>query len=166
MVPLMIRDPEYELWLKGVHEDIKADTLWRMSAYRFSLYAMSRAQADVKYFARCRETRGLIDQLLRAVGGISANLEEGTVGRAAASGRTSEYALGTARESRGWYYKCALALPPEILSARMALFTQIVRILTVVVPAERESITRWRAKRKPPVAQSPLDAQPPPDHLE
>jgi len=44
----MIRDAEYELWLKTIPADIKADTLWKMSAYRYSLYAMSRAQADIR----------------------------------------------------------------------------------------------------------------------
>ena len=158
IVGFMIRDPDYERWLRTVPVDITDDTLWRMTAYRYSLYAMAKSQSDVPVLARCRETRGLIDQLLRAVGGISANLEEGY---SRSSGRERahfyEYSLGSARESRGWYYKCAVALPGEILIARMSLLTQIVRILTVVVPEERASKTSWRAKREKGDGQALLD---------
>ena len=153
----MIRDPDYERWLRTLPTDITEDTLWRMTAYRYSLYAMAKSQSDVPVLVRCRATRGLIDQLLRAVGGISANLEEG-YSRSSSRERAHfyEYSLGTARESRGWYYKCAVALPGEILLARMSLFTQIVRILTIVVPAERASNTSWRARRdKPDVTRQP-----------
>jgi len=40
----MINDPEYERWLRTVPAEITQDTLWRMTAYRYALYAMSRAQ--------------------------------------------------------------------------------------------------------------------------
>ena len=120
-----------------------------MTAYRYALYAMSRAQADVPHFEQCRVTRPHIDQLLRAVGAISANLEEG-YGRSGAADRAHfyEYALSTAREARGWYYKCASALPVEVLSSRLSVFTQIIRILTTTVPEVRASKTRWRPRRE------------------
>ncbi|HEY5413670.1 MAG TPA: four helix bundle protein [Gemmatimonadaceae bacterium] len=145
----MINDPEYERWLRTVPAEITQDTLWRMTAYRYALYAMSRAQADVPFFEQCRATRPHVDQLLRAVGAISANLEEG-YGRSGAADRAHfyEYALSTAREARGWYYKCALALPAETLASRLSVFTQIIRILTKTVPEVRASKTRWRPRRE------------------
>ena len=157
----MIRDPEYEAWLRTVPADITDDTLWRMTAYRYALYAMSRAQVDVAALTRCRETRPLTDQLLRAVGAISASLEEG-YGRSGGPDRAHfyEYALSTAREARGWYYKCSCALPAETLNARMAVITQIIRMLTKAVPEVRDSKTRWRPRRAKP------DLEPPPDHNE
>ena len=149
----MIRDPEYDLWLRTVPPDITSDTLWRMSAYRFAMYAMSRAQANVPSLLRCRETRPRVDQLLRAVGAISANLEEG-YGRSGGKDRAHffEYALSTAREARGWYFKCAPALQAEVLGARLSVLTQIIRLLTTVVPLERDSKIRWREKREKPDA--------------
>ena len=145
----MINDPEYERWLRTVPAEITQDTLWRMTAYRYALFAMSRAQADVALFERCRETRPHIDQLLRAVGAISANLEEG-YGWSGAADRAHfyEYALSTAREARGWYYKCASALAAATLASRLSVFTQIVRILTKTVPEVRASKTRWRPRRE------------------
>jgi hypothetical protein len=58
----MIHDPEYDQWLRTIPADIRNDSLWRLSAYRFALYAMSRAQGDVAALRHCRETRPLIDQ--------------------------------------------------------------------------------------------------------
>jgi four helix bundle protein len=156
----MINDPDYEAWLKTVPPDITQDTLWRMTAYRYALFAMSKAQADVPLFEHCRETRPHIDQLLRAVGAISANLEEG-YGRSGGADRAHffEYALSTAREARGWYYKCASALPANTVSARLSVFTQIIRMLTKAVPDVRASKTRWRPRRE-------SHDTPPPEHNE
>jgi four helix bundle protein len=153
----MINDREYERWLRTVPAEITQDTLWRMTAYRYALFAMSRAQADVSFFERCRETRPHIDQLLWAVGAISANLEEG-YGRSGAADRAHfyEYALSTPREARGWYFKCAAALPAEVLSSRLSVFTQIIRMLTKAVPEVRASTTRWRPRRE-------SDNKPPPE---
>ena len=157
----MIRDAEYERWLRTVPADITEDTLWRMTAYRYALYAMATAHADIRSLTQCRESRPHIDQLLRAVGGISANLEEG-YGRSGAHDRAHfyEYALSSARESRGWYYKCTRAFPPVVLSARMSLLTQIIRMLTVIVPQIRDSKHRWRPRREE------ADTAPPPNHHE
>jgi len=152
----MINDPEYERWLRTVPAEITEDTLWRITAYRYALFAMSRAQADVPLFEHCRETRPHVDQLLRAVGAISANLEEG-YGRSGAADRAHfyEYALSTAREARGWYFKCASALPAETLSFRLSVFTQIIRLLTKTVPEVRASKTRWRPRREPDAKRLP-----------
>jgi len=145
----MIRDPEYEAWLATVPPTITEDAIWRMTVYRYALYAMSRAQADLPDLQRCRESRPHIDQLLRAVGSISANLEEG-YGRSGAADRAHffEYAVSTARESRGWYYRCGRALSPETLTARLELLTQIIRMLTRIIPATRDQKVRWRPQRK------------------
>ena len=152
----MINDPEYERWLRTVPAEITEDTLWHMTAYRYALFAMSRAQADVPLFEHCRETRPHVDQLLRAVGAISANLEEG-YGRSGAGDRAHfyEYALSTAREARGWYFKCASALPAPPLYVRGSVFTQIIRLLTKTVPDVRASKTRWRPRREPDVKPLP-----------
>ena len=119
----MIRDPEYEAWLATVPPTITEDAIWRMTVYRYALYAMSRAQADLPDLQRCRESRPHIDQLLRAVGGISANLEEG-YGRSGVADRAHffEYAVSTARESRGWFYRCGRALSAETEARRIHLF--------------------------------------------
>jgi hypothetical protein len=91
------------------------------------------------------------------VGAISADLDEGY---SRSSGRERahyyEYAAGSARESRGWYYKSAAAFPPDLLAARLALFSRIVRILTAIIPRERLlKVEPRRAKPAPVVPPIP-----------
>ena len=156
----MLTDPEYIAWLRTVPTDFTADPLWRMSAYRFSLFLMTKSQDDLAFILRCQETRALADQLLRAIGGISANLEDG-YSRSSSRERAHfyEYSLSCSREGRGWYFRCARAFPTQILTARLALLTQLVRILTAVVPDERRSNKTWRPKRDEPRPDPPLDHQ-------
>ena len=92
------------------------------------------------------------------MGGISANIDEG-YSRSSGKERAHfyEYALGSARESRGWYYKCSVALPPLVVVARTGRLSQIVRILTVVVPREREINSIWRKRASVPGKTPPLD---------
>ena len=51
--------------------------------------------------------------------------------------RFYEYALGSARESRGWYYKARHVLGEAVGDHRMGLTTQIVRLLIKMVPDQR-----------------------------
>ena len=124
---------------RTVPPDITTDTIWRTPAYRLALFVMSTAQADVPRLPVNRSTRPHVDQLLRAVSAISADLDEGY---SRSSGRERahyyEYAVGSAREARGWYYKCAAAFAPEVVAARLARLSRIIRILTAVIPRERE----------------------------
>ena len=155
----MTDDIDYDTWARLVPPEITTDTIWRTPAYRLSLFAMACAQLDLPLLVRHRASRPHVDQLLRAVGGISASLDEGY---SRSSGRERahyyEYALGSARESRGWYLKCAAALPADLVRRRIALFSRIVRILTVVVPRERAE-----SSMKPKRRNLPND-EPPPDH--
>lgn len=146
----MLNDPEYSAWLRTVPPDFTEDTMWRMAAYRYSMFLMTKSQDDVALIIRCRETRALANQLLIAVGGISANLEDG-YGRSSSRERAHfyEYSLSCAREARGWYFRCARAFPRDLLTVRLRLLTQIIRILTKVVPEERESIKPLRRPESP-----------------
>src|SRR5688500_14002204 len=99
----MTDDAKFEGWARTVPPEITTDTIWRTPAYRLSLYVMSVAQLDVPKLLANRSTRPHLDQLLRAVGAISADLDEGY---SRSSGRERahyyEYAAGSAREARGW----------------------------------------------------------------
>jgi len=145
----MLNDPEYTAWLRTVPPEFTEDTMWRMSGYRYSLFLMTKSQDDVAFIIRCQETRSLADQLLDAVSGISANIEDG-YSRSSSRERAHfyEYSLSCAREARGWYFRCARAFPKTLLTARLRLLTQIIRILTKVIPEEREAIRPWQLRRE------------------
>ena len=83
------------------------------------------------------------DQLLRAVGAISSNVSEGysrTTGPERA--RYYEYALATTRESKDWYFKARHVLGDDVVEQRLEVLERIIRILTAIVPRERENKSR------------------------
>ena len=96
----------YETWVKTVPAEITGDSLWKMEAYRLALFAADLGWHDVTKLAGDRRTLDLAGQLYRAVGSVEANISEGySRGSGRDRARFYEYALGSARESRGWYYK-------------------------------------------------------------
>lgn len=75
------------------------------------------------------------------MGSISANLAEGySRGTGRDRARFYEYALGSARESRDWYYKGRHILGPAVTTHRLNLLTQIIRLLLTMVPQQRQEI--------------------------
>src|SRR5690348_11060557 len=88
-----------------------------------------------------RRTIGLSDQLYRALGSIRANVSEG-YSRSSGKDRAHfyEYALGSAREGRGWCYNGRHILGGAVAEHRTRLLTQIIRLLLTMVPEQR-SIT-------------------------
>src|SRR5688572_7322969 len=96
----------YEDWLKTVPEEFTGDALWRMEVYRLAVFAGELAWPDVSKLVSERRTLSLSDQLFRAVGSVAANIAEGySRGTGKDQARFYEYALGSAREARGWYFQ-------------------------------------------------------------
>ena len=85
-----------------------------------------------------RRTRRLSDQLYRALGSIGANLAEGySRGSNKDRARFYEYSLGSARESRDWYYKARHVLGEGVTNHRLEYLTHIIRLLLTMVPQQR-----------------------------
>jgi four helix bundle protein len=143
-------------WAKTqVPEAIRSDPIWRLPAYRYSLFLADQLRAAERQIRRAC-TRRTADQLLDAAQSISANIAEG-YSRTGGPERAKffEYANSSARETRDWLFKVRKALDPTMASALIELVTRIMKILTAVIPREREStITRarlpQRAKPRPP----------------
>ena len=125
-------------WGESVPEEITGDPLWRLEAYRLALFAAELGWHDVTKMMRDQRMRSLSDQLYRALGSISANIAEGySRGTGKDRARFYEYALGSARESRDWYYKARHKLGDSVAQHRVSLLTQIVRLLLAMVPQQR-----------------------------
>ena len=128
----------FDAWIETLPDEIKQDALWKVEAYRLSFFLSEICWHDVSELIKDQRTRGLADQLYRAVGSVSANIAEGyskSTGRDRA--RFYEYALGSARESRDWYYKSHHILRDEVVQHRIKLTTQIIRLLLTMVPQQR-----------------------------
>ncbi|MBN1954980.1 MAG: four helix bundle protein [Anaerolineae bacterium] len=128
----------YEEWLQSVPAELTADPLWRMKVYRLALFAGDLGWNDVSRLMQDQRTRSLADQLYRALGSIGANIAEGYSRRSRRDqARFYEYALGSAREARTWYYQGRHVLPSPVLTHRLDLLTNIIRLLLTIIPSER-----------------------------
>jgi four helix bundle protein len=133
----------YEEWESAVPKEIKADTLWKVTTYRLALFLSDLAWQDVTKLMRDRRMFGLADQLYRAVGSVSANIAEGySRGTGKDRARFYEYALGSIRESRDWYYKARHVLGEDAFTHRLQIVTRITQLLVTMVPQQRGQILR------------------------
>ena len=125
-------------WLDSVPRELKEDSLWRMEVYRLSVFAADLAWPDATRLIQDKRTISLADQLYRAVGSVSGNIAEG-YGRQSGKdqARYYEYALGSAREGRNWYYQSRHVLTDLVAQHRIQLLTQIIRLLLTIIPSER-----------------------------
>ncbi len=125
-------------WVISLPKDITSDSLWKMEAYRLALFACEIGWHDVTELIKDKRTQSVADQLYRSLGSVSANIAEGYshhTGKARA--QYYQYALGSARESRDWYYKAHHVLKQEVVNHRIALVTQVIKLLLAMVPQQR-----------------------------
>jgi four helix bundle protein len=128
----------FEEWLRSVPPELTGDPLWQMKVYRLALFGGDLAWVDVSRLVEDKRTTALADQLYRAVGSISTNIAEGYSRQSGKDqARFYEYALGSAREARTWYYLGRAVLPEVVISHRLPLLTHIIRMLLTIIPGER-----------------------------
>jgi four helix bundle protein len=136
----------YDEWIKSVPSEIINDSLWKMEAYRLALFAAEIGWLDVTKLSQDRRTWDLSSQLYRALGSVSANVSEGySRGTGRDRARFYEYALGSARESLGWYYKGRHVLRDEVVKHRLQFLSQIIRLLLTMIPDQRGSVLKEEA---------------------
>ena len=128
----------FEEWQDTVPDAIRKDPLWRVQAYRLALHLGDTSWNDVSRLAQDKRTRALSDQLYRSVGSISANIAEGySRGGGRDRARFYEYALGSAREARDWYYKGRHVVGDERARGQIAALASIVRLLLTMTKDQR-----------------------------
>ena len=117
----------YEEWLGQVSASIVQDPLWSFETYRKALFLSDLAWFDVEKLLQDTRGRAIAGQLLDAAGSVPANIEEG-FGRGYGKdyGRFLKIALGSARETRGWYYRSRHVFDPAMLERRVKLADEII----------------------------------------
>jgi len=135
----------YEEWLAQVPENLKRDPLWQFQAYQKAILLYDLAWEDCERLRKDLRGRAVAQQLIRRAGSVCANIEEG-FGRG--YGREYAYflrvALGSARETRGWYYRARKLLAGDVVAHRMALTDEIIAILVPVSEKQRQYGMRKR----------------------
>ncbi len=131
---------KYEEWEQGVPHSIRKDLLWRVEAYRLGLFLAELAWHDTVKIQALRRY-SLADQLYRAAGSVSANLAEGySRGTGKDRSKFYEYSLGSARETRDWYYKARHALGETVVNHRIELTSSLIRLTLSMIKTERAKL--------------------------
>ncbi len=139
---------KFDEWVSSLPKEITGDSLWKMEAYRLALFATEVGWHDVTELMKDRRTMETADQLYRALGSVSANLAEGYSHHTGKSrAQYYQYALGSAREARDWYYKSHHILKEEVIQHRISFLTQIIKLLLIMVPQQRGKTLTLREEK-------------------
>jgi four helix bundle protein len=117
----------YEEWEQNLHHRVKNEPVWGFFGYRKALFLYDLVWKDSEKLMEDRRGKAITDQIIRSAGSISANMEEG-YGR----GYGKEYAyflrvsVGSARETKGWYWRGRHLLSPAVPDHRLALLDEII----------------------------------------
>jgi four helix bundle protein len=129
--------------LETVPSELTNDPIWKLDVYRLALFADHIGWNDVLALSRNNLMYSVADQLHRSLGSISANLTEGySRSKGLDRARFFEFSLGSARESRDWYYKSRHVLSAEVIRHRLGLVTQIIAMLTPMISHQRKHAIR------------------------
>ncbi len=128
----------YDEWIQTVPQAMTTDPLWNLKVYRLALFVADIGWHDVTKLMHDKRTLDLANQLYRALGSIGGNMAEGySRGSGKDRARFYEYSLGSARESRNWYYNGRHVLGDKVAEHRMNLLSEIARLFLAMLPAER-----------------------------
>ena len=128
----------YNDWLGAVPESIPNDAVWKMVVYKQALFLGELSWFDVTKLMQDRRRRRVADPLYRSTGSISVNIAEGySRSSKKDQARYYEYALGSTRETRDWYYKARNTLEQEVSNHRLSICVQIIKQLLKIIPNTR-----------------------------
>ncbi len=131
---------EYAEWERCVPQAMQREPNWGFTGYRKALFLYDLCWTDCENLNKNLSGRAVSQQLIRSSGSISANIEEGQ-GRG--FGKDRDYflrvALGSARESKGWYYRAKAILKSDVLDHRWALLDEIIALLITELNKQRRS---------------------------
>jgi four helix bundle protein len=120
----------YTEWEASVPQAITCEGHWQFYGYRKALFFYEVCWQDCERLQKHGLGRAVAQQLIRSAGSISANIEEG-YGRGYGKERLRflRISLGSARESKGWYYRAKELLLPNVLEHRLGLASEIIALL-------------------------------------
>lgn len=135
----------FKEWEREPPVDLFGDPMWRLPAFRISLFLVEIGRGDVRLLLRSGAPADSIKQLQRCIPSIKANISEGYSkfsGKERA--RFYETALASAREAREWYRDLGFWLGRSAAEERGMLLTRVIKVLTVAIPQEREGASEAR----------------------
>ncbi len=124
----------YGEWQAQVPAQIRAEKVWQFYGYRKALFFYDLCWQDCERLRKHPLGKAVAQQLIRSAGSISANIEEG-YGRGYGKDRLRflRFSIGSARESKGWYYRAKSLLAPEVLDHRLSLAGEVIALLATEI---------------------------------
>ena len=132
------RPTSFQSWELTVPPPIRASPLWNYVAYPKTLFLYDLVWFDCETLMKDLRGRAIAEQIVRSAGSISANIEEGYgrgLGRDYA--RFLGFALGSARETQGWYLRARHLLSEQVLEHRLALLDEIIALLVTTIAQQK-----------------------------
>ena len=132
------RPTSFETWQETVPQQIRKCSLWKYAAYPKALFLYDLVWFDCEKLEQERRGRAIEEQIIRSAGSISANIEEGYgrgLGRDFA--RFLSFALGSARETQGWYLRARHSLTTQVLDHRLKLLDEIIALLVITTSQQK-----------------------------
>ena len=132
----------FDEWVAKVPDSLKRDPVWGFAAYPKALLLADLAWEDSGKMLDDVRGKAVARQLIRGAGSVSANIDEG-YGRGidrAEYVQFLRFALGSARESRSWYFKARALLADEIVQHRMNLCSEIIALLVTAIKNRKNSL--------------------------
>ena len=129
----------FEEWLAEVPAAITGEEMWQFFGYQKALFLYDVCWQDCEKLIAHPLGKPVAQQLIRSTGSISANIEEG-FGRGFGKSRDNflRIALGSARETKGWYYRAKERLSPEIVKHRLSLVSEVIALLITEINRSRK----------------------------
>lgn len=128
----------YKEWLEAAQGYLTDDPLWKFETYRKACFVNDLAWIDCESMLEDSRGKSIVYQLTRSIGSISANIEEG-YGRGFGKdyARFLRIALGSARESKGWYHRSRYLLDESVVEHRIGLIEEI--IIGLVLTSQKQA---------------------------
>ena len=132
------RPKSFDEWQATVHKSIRQDPLWEYVGYQKALFVSDLAWFDCERMLKDTRGRVVAGQLYDAACSISANIEEGySKGFGLDYARYLTIALGSARETRGWYWRGRRFVTSKVFEHRYAVLDEVIALLKTTIPQQR-----------------------------
>ena len=136
----MRKEPKnYSTWLGTVPKYLINDPLWKFETYKKACFLNDLTWFDCEKLLDDHRGKSIAYQLIRSTGSVSANIEEG-YGRGFGKdyARFLRIAIGSARESKGWYFRGRRLIDEKWFNHRTQLLDDIISGLVIASNQQRK----------------------------
>lgn len=130
----------FQEWQEDIAAVIKASPVWQSIGYQKALFLYELIWFDCDKLMQDPRGKAIAEQIIRSAGSISANIEEGYGrGFGADYARFLKFALGSARETQGWYFRARHSLTEEVMVHRLSLLDEIIALVVTIIKQQKRS---------------------------